>query len=146
MEIDVNGVKITLTKEQLKEIDKQVNKKKSVIERIQSIEDIYSELNICRDLPYKGCNLTKKQKAINAQYDIQNIVEVYNEGVILDWKKSNQYKYLPYRYWDVSSGSWLVYCYSWGSSYFGAGCYFKSNELGLDAVKKFRNIYDDFWI
>ena len=108
-------------------------------------EDIYNELGINRDLPYKNPK-TKEELSINAYYDLLNIVKVYNEGTILDWaNNNNQYKYLPYRFFSgescsVGSSGWFA---SRDSS---AGLYFKSKELSDNAVMKFRSIYDNYWM
>lgn len=146
MNIEINGVKITLTKDQLKEIDKQLKKNKgTIIEKISDFDDILSELGEdLSGLPYKNPK-TKEEKSINAQWKIFKIVKVYNEGTELDWKNLNQYKYLPYKYF--SSGSWLVCSYCWSATHcYSVGLYYKSRELSDDALKKFRNIYEDYWM
>lgn len=150
MQIDISGVKIVLTKEQLEEIDKQVNKKKSITERIQTLDDVYKELS--GDLPFleSATDLiknpyTKEEKSINAFYHLLNITKAYNKGIIIDWGNTIQYKYLPYKYFDGSSifvkvGTWSCHCNAAG------GLYFKSEAWAKDALSKFRDIYNDYWM
>ena len=146
-QIEVEGVKITLTTEQLRQIELQTKKKKPVTERIQSFLDVLDELGIDEsDLPYKGLrsNLTPLQKQINATWRLTKIVKVYNEGIILDWKNSNQNKYTPYKYW--TSGSWSVAFDPWSTDlHCSATLFYKSIEDTKDAYNKFKDIYEDYW-
>ncbi len=119
---------------------------KTIMQRINNLEDIYKELEIDEEdvLVYKNPK-TKFEKYINACAIIPRIVEVYNEGEEIDWKNTNQYKYTPYKYF--SCGHWLVSSHDWYYYYCcSGGFYYKSKELSDDAVKKFRKIYDDYWM
>lgn len=145
MQVDINGVKITLTKEQIQEIGNQTRKQRPITERINSWKDILDELGIDESfLPYKNPK-TPEEKSINAQAKLFKITEAYNEGAIVDWKNTNQYKYIPYKYfsgspWSVVTDGWIIcQCYA-------SGLYYKSRQLAEDAVKKFRDIYDDYWM
>jgi hypothetical protein len=146
-EIEIEGVTITLTKEQLAVIDKQRQKQKPVTERITNFQDVLDELGIDEsNLPYKGSksNLTVLEKQLNAAWKINKIAEVYNEGTVLDWENSNQYKYLPYKYWF--GGSWSVGFGGWFAAAFSSvGLFFKSRDLAKDAYNKFKDIYEDYW-
>lgn len=145
MEINVNGVKITLTKNQLEEIDKQVKKNKPLFERIQSIQDVYNELGIDDSfIPYKNPK-TLEEKATNAHAILLRIAKVYQEGTELDWKNFKELKYIPYKCFgggSVSVGMGdFSYCFL-----VSGGLYYKSAKLAEDALSKFRNIYDDYWM
>lgn len=81
---------------------------------------------------------------INACAIIKNVVELYNEGTVLDWKNSNQYKWRPYKYF--SGGSWVVdfyyyYCRLCGSVFE----FYKSKELSEKGYNNFKSFYEDFW-
>jgi len=95
-------------------------------------------------LPYNNPK-TKEERAINATTKLFKIVEAYNEGTIVDWKNTNGYKWIPYKY---SSGGGVIVAFSfWSSHYFySGGLYFKSKELSEDAYNKFKDIYEDFWM
>ncbi len=144
MDIDVNGVKITLTASQLEEITRQTKKNKPITERIQTFQDVLNELGEYNwKVPYPDA-YNKEQKYVNACAKLAKIIKAYNEGVELDFKNSNQKKYYVYKYW--SHGSWLVnftwYYYDLDCSAFG---YYKSEELSKDAYNKFKDVYEDYW-
>lgn len=88
---------------------------------------------------------TKEDKCRNAMTKIMCIAKVYNNGWVPNWKNDNEYKYFPYLYF--SEGSWLVHCHSYHSHlYCPSGLHFKTNELAMDAIEKFRSIYDDYFM
>lgn len=143
--VDGKDVVITLTPGQLKEIAKQTQKTKPVTERISGWSDVFDELGIEDPAPYKNAK-TKFEKYMNACARIPKLVEVYNEGTILDWKNSNEYKYIPRKYWSGGSG-WVVGVSNWPSIVSSSGAhFFKSNALAEDALSKFRETYEDFWM
>lgn len=144
--IEINGVSITLTSEQLKEINKQQNKL-SLIDRINTIEDIYKELGIKEGdfLPYKNPK-TKQEKSLNALAKIYKITEYYNNGDIIDFKNSNTRKYYLYNY--ISCGSLLVEVSFYYSDPAGhsVGYFFSKEENAKDALKKFKDIFEEYWM
>jgi len=84
------------------------------------------------------------EKYINACSVLAKVTEIYNEGTILDWKDSNIYKYLPYKYFG--GGSFRV------SVYFGyslldcsARLYYKSKKLTNKSYENFKEFWEDYW-
>lgn len=118
----------------------------SIINRIKNIDDILEIVGKTMEevIPYRNPK-TKEQKSTNAQMLIFEIVKVYNEGKILNWKDANEYKYYPYKYF--SDGSWTVaYDNVSNGMYCPLGLYFKESKLALDAIDKFSDIYNDFFM
>jgi hypothetical protein len=118
-----------------------------ITDKIQNLDDILDYLDLEEGDVYVYPKNTKDkyQRYMNACAIIPKIVEVYNEGEILNWKNTSQYKYLPCKYF--SGGSWLVTDdRSWAATAYCSGfSYYKSNQLANDALTKFRDIYEDFW-
>lgn len=142
--VDGKDVVITLTKDQLKEIAKQTKKPKLITERIEGWLDVFDELGIEDPAPFKSPK-TKFEKYLNACARIPKLVEAYNEGTILDWKNNNEYKWIPRKYW--SGSGWVVGPDSWSTVLCYSGShFFKSREITEDALSKFRETYEDFWM
>lgn len=123
----------------------KINIPKDIFEEIQDWNDILrlsgkSESEI---IPWKFPK-TKEQKSQNALAKIQVITEVYNQGVILDWNNTSQFKYYPW--WKKENGGWVfLRCCDYGcAAVVPAGCYFKDVKSVQDAVKKFKDIYLDY--
>lgn len=97
MEVNVNGVNITLTPDQLKQIDQQVKKQSlKPIERIKSYEDACEDQGEDVDSrPFKNPT-TKKQHQSNAHWELMMISDALRGGKELDWDNSNQKKWSPY--------------------------------------------------
>lgn len=124
-----------------------IESEKSIREQITSwkdIEDILASQNESINLPYP-IPMNREEKSLNASLKISKITKIYNGSTILDFTNVNQYKYRPYKYF--SDGRWVVdsagYYYGLRTS---ASHHFKSREDSDDAVAKFRDIYDDFWM
>lgn len=119
---------------------------KKITDIIKTIEDVYDNLGIIRELPYKRPT-TKQQRSLNAIYDIQNITKCLNEDdTFPNFNDGNQYKYYPYFVLTVLGGvvdSWSYY----GDSYahVGFGFCFKTSDLALFAGKQFITIYKDYF-
>jgi hypothetical protein len=152
IEIDVpKGHKAVQTTDKKGNINIVFTPIKSIIERITNFYDILDELGIDESgLPYKNIPQTDTKeetnfkRSINAFWRLSKIALVYNEGTVLDWKNTSQYKYLPYKH--SSGGSWVVFSVGWFAHCLSsAGVYFKSKELSEDAYEKFKDIYEDFW-
>lgn len=147
MQIDVNGIKITLTKEQLQEIDKQIKNNKPIEERILTLEDLYKELNTTEEelLPYHKPT-DKEQKSVNAYCILLKLAKVFNQGEILDFTK-NTYKYIPYKYFSGGSAGAYVGVYGfYGSVGRPAGLFYKDKNLAETSLKNFRQVWDDYWM
>ena len=153
IEIDVpKGHKAVQTTDKKGNINIVFTPIKSVTERITNFYDILNELGIDESgLPYKNIPQTDTKeetnfkRSVNAFWRLSKIALVYNEGTVLDWKNTNVYKYLTYKYW--TGGSWVVSSsFSWSAGCdCSAGLYFKSKQLSEDAYEKFKDIYEDFW-
>lgn len=82
---------------------------------------------------------------IVAYKKIRLIAEVYNQGTHMDVLNTDQWKYWPW--FKVNSGSGLSYGdrdLGYSSSRVGSRLCFKSEELAIDAGKKFIDIYTDY--
>ena len=94
-------------------------------------------------LPYKVPK-NKQQRSLNALVKIQLITEVLNQGTILDFLNTNQYKYLPW-FKKVVGSDWVVGSYGYYSgSGAGFGAFYKSEKLALFAGNTFLDIYKDY--
>lgn len=141
-EIDINGVKITLTKEQLVQIDKQRANKPITVDDINSIEDAekvlegqsfhskYTKEDFCRHKDWVNYQLETLAKAINFIYNGRK-----------EWKlKTGNNFYYPY--FRLASGGWVYCFYSYFSvDSFGVVAYFPSEKLALNFGKKFIHLY-----
>jgi len=122
-------------------------KPKLITDKVFDIETLCEYLNIDEDELYifKKNTKDKHERYINACNILSKIAQVYNEGVILDWKNSNIYKYLPYLSFSYSGG-WVVAFSSWRCSLYGSvGLYYKTNELSKSSYNNFQSIWEDYW-
>ena len=132
MKIDVNGVSITLTKEQLEEIKKQTSKPK--------IEDINSYIDAC-DILNQNVN---SKASITEQ--IQTIAKAFNyidngyKHFKFDFENKNEYKYYPI-YENTKNG--LVFSLStyYRYSYHGTVAFFISKKSSDIFGIKFKYFY-----
>ena len=143
MKIDINGVSITLTKEQLKEIDKQVK-------NIKTIDDINSYKDACDilgKLMLDESDFEDKEDWNNHQLRIiikaVNFLDNDNKIWKADFLDKNVSKYI--NYFERKNSGWVFvcvdvrYCYS----YFAVGFYFK-NEVSAEIIgKRFLKLYDN---
>lgn len=107
MNIDVNGVQITLTKSQLEQIQKELNNEKPLIERLFTWQDIldYNNLKETDTLPWNNPN-TPEKISQNAFTKLQLIKKTFNEDWIADFNNGNQYKY--YSWYEKNNNDWSV--------------------------------------
>lgn len=136
MKIDINSVQITLTKDQLKEINKQLDKNKT-IEDINSYEDA---LEILDEEAKKNPSPTDKLltiiKAVN-----------YIDNGNKKWKPNfngNSYNYYPY-FKESNTGWVLGGCdfSGWGTA-MGFGYYFKVENSAKLIAKKHIFLYNEW--
>lgn len=121
-------------------------KPKDITDRVKDLDSLLDYLNLKKDelLHYPNPK-SDLEKYINACIIIPEVVKIYNQGIILDWSNSNQYKYLPYI--RMLGSSWVA----GGSGGWGSGAYgplahhFKSRELSYKALKNFNQIYLDYY-
>lgn len=116
-----------------------------ITDKIKGLEDIYNHLGIDEEdvLIFKNPK-NAFEKYINACAIIPKIIQVYNEGVELDFNNSNQYKYQPY--FKKAGSGWSSYrCDSWSYSAFSACAHhYATRELAIDAGTKFIKVYSDY--
>jgi len=85
------------------------------------------------------------EKYINACSLLAKLAEVYNEGTVLNWKNTNEYKYLPYKYFRGGSVSvsaaypWVTTCRA------SARLYYKNSNLSIQSYNNFKKYWEDFW-
>lgn len=131
---------------QKKAMLKYFKKSETAVDTIKDWRDVLKTLKITEaSLELIKSPKTKEDKCRNAMTKIMCIAKAYNNGWIPNWKNDSEYKYFPYLYY--SGGSWLasrVGCYS--RLYCPSGLHFKTNELAMDAIGKFRAIYDDYFM
>ena len=140
--IDINGVKITLTKKQLAQIDQQRANKPITIDDINSIEDAekvleeqpfhlkYTKENFCRHKDWVNYQLETLAKAINFIYNGRK-----------EWKlKIGNNFYYPY--FRFSSGGWVcggcLYDFDFSVGVFA---FFPLGKLAENFGKKFIHLY-----
>jgi hypothetical protein len=142
VKVDVNGVSITLTKEQLAQINKQQSELKPVTERIQTFDDIIAESGKPASY-FTDKNLSADELGYRK---VKAICEVYNEGWVLDFTDKNQKKWYPYFDASSSFGFSASICVYWYANSTGGSrlCSFKSEELARDAGKKFIKEYEEW--
>lgn len=117
---------------------------KKITERVSNLSDISEILGEKLTMPFPFPS-SKEEKSINAQYFLFKIASVYNEAWIGDWNNKSEYKWFPYFYKDGSS--WVVYFRRWhGVLRCPAGLHFRTKELAEDVVKKFRHIFEDYYM
>lgn len=137
MKIKVDGVEIELTKEQIEKI----NKSKSVTDRVKTMQDVYSELGIDKDLFEKSFMFKEDLDAAK----VRLITKVFNEGWEPDWSISNENKYFPWfepnnigSFSDALFNTWSNRATS------SSKLCFKSKELALIVPLKFKTEYENY--
>lgn len=144
IKIDVNGVSITLTKEQLEEIDLQRKRTRPVIERIQTFDDIIAESG--KPASYFMDSSLEKHELGYRKFIA--ICAVYNEGWVPDFTDSSERKWYIYGtdYNKSSFGFSDSRCDGWNSfTYGGSRLCLKSQALAEDVIKKFLKELNEFW-
>ena len=143
MKIDVNGVSITLTKEQLEEINKQQTKPFD-FKSIKSFEDACNHLGVSTEIPYFtniGINNTRQYITM---YKLDIIIRAINNGWKSDFTNKNQYKYYPY--FEINdSGVGLFYNTDFNLSvrYLPLTLYLESDEKAKYMGKTFTDLYNE---
>lgn len=136
---------------ELKEIleesfSKEFFKPKEITDFVYNLETLANYLGTNESDLYIFKNAkTPFEKYINACAIIPKIVNIYNEGIELDWNNLNVSKYLPY-FKKVGSGWVFDYFNCWNSSTIGSiGHYYKSSKLTIEGCENFKQIYIDFY-
>lgn len=84
------------------------------------------------------------ERYINACNILPKVSKIYNEGIVLDWKNTSIYKWLPYL--NFARGSWVA-CFSYwlGALYAPAGFYLKNENLARKHYTNFKKYWEDYW-
>jgi len=127
---------------------KEFFKPKLITEIVFDIETLCEYLGVDEDSLFifneNTKVLSKHERFINASNILPKVAEVYNEGTILNWKKTNEYKYLPYL--NFFGGSAEVSFGGWSDSLRApAGFYYKNDTLSRAAYKNFQKYFEDYW-
>lgn len=125
---------------------KEFFKPKDITDIVYDIDTLAEWLNISvKDLFIFNQNTKdKNEKCINACNILLKVANVYNEEVILNWKNTSEYKYLPYI--NFSGGSGVVSLVTWfNDSGSPAGFYYKSDKLSRIAYNNFKIYFEDYW-
>jgi hypothetical protein len=129
MKLDTYEVTITLTKEQLEQINKQQSIKRLNVEDVNSIEDAELVLKDCiGHVKYDSSQFCRAKDWIN--YQLETIIKAVNyidngyKLYIPDFDNSNIIKYTPF--FKKTNSGWLLHCVSSHHfcSYFSVGLYF----------------------
>jgi hypothetical protein len=138
MNINVNGVNITLTKEQLQEIERQLKETKTV-EDINSYEDACEVLELEVNL-----NATATEKIltiVKAVNFIDNDCKIWKPNFL----DTNEYKWFPY--FKMTFSGWVFYddyYFNFGNASVGSGFYFKKQSSVSLIANKFIALYNEW--
>lgn len=139
--VDINGnaTEIVLTKEQIEKIKKTKDK---ITDRIKTMDDVYSEFGIDKTTFEKSFTFKEDLDAAK----VRLITKAFNEGWEPNWSNSSETKYTPYfqisgvGFSLSSSDYWITY------ADVGSRLCFKSKELCLFAIEKFKTEFENYFI
>lgn len=141
---DINNAFASANSEQLKVLKKYF-KKVGIAEDISDFSDILRINGIKKDSLGLVKHPTLEDRGVNGLKKVLQIAKAYNKGWVTDFDNTSQQKWYVYLY--RSGGRWVVDVHSdYGGVHRPSGVYFKSRELALDSIEKFRNDYDDFYM
>lgn len=133
---------ITFSEKQVKEMFDAATK-----EQLPTLKSIFKDYNkdeinnfddVLRLTKGKIFYTEKQQEALRKA---TLITAVYNKGDVLDWSNSSQSKWAPYK--DFSDGGLAVG--GWCFCFCPVGFYFVRKQDAEDAIKKFPEVYNDFF-
>jgi hypothetical protein len=147
MKIEINGVSITLTNEQLHHIAKNLPFKYYTLNDLNSYDDAQNILKGCLNHKVFTEEAFVREKDW-ISYQLETVVKSANfidnkyKEWIVDFKDTSTYKYLTY--FKKTSSGWLdggcdCYC---DSALFPVGFYFLSKDSGLLIQKRFATLYN----
>ncbi len=122
-------------------------KPKDITNEVNSILTLADYLDIEIDELFIFNRNTKDshEKFINACNILPKVAEIYNEGTILNWKNTNEYRYCPYKYFSGGSGQ-VGLSYVWSSLlHCPGGFYYKSSKLSEASYNNFTKYWEDYW-
>lgn len=123
---------------------KELLRKIPVINRINSLSDVFIETNSSKDILIFKSPQNAFEKYINACVLIPKIVQAYNEGWEPDWNDSKEYKYFPR--FEKNGLIWSVDYYDFlgTDSDLPGSHYYKNSDILMSSCKKFEEIYNDW--
>lgn len=122
---------------------KEFAKPKKIWEKVNNLDSLIIHLGYNPLIYLNPAN--SFEKYINACSVLVKVAKVYNEGIILDWKNTNIYKYLPYKHFlsseftVCSASEWYASC---GASAF---LFYKNSNLSTQSYNNFKDYWEDFW-
>lgn len=139
MNITIQGVSITLTPEQLQQLNTEIERQKAPTKEIRALE-VLAAYSMHRT----SCN-NQRRRSVKAYAAIIEIIEILNEGWKPNWLDSNQYKYYP-TYRRAESSVFVYYgSYNWFfRASVGSFLCFKSPELAEYFGRTFIDLWNDY--
>lgn len=132
MKTVIDGVTITLTDEQIKEVQKQ-----SKISKYKDFTDIKSYMDACE---YLKKDINHKVSARKQLKTIAKALNSFEKGKFPDHNNTSQKKYYPY--FDCSSGGFRFYGSGLRfSRFFGVVFYYRDQDISNYAGKQFIELY-----
>ncbi len=139
MKIDINGVSITLTPEQLAEIARQTNQLKSYKD-ITSFEKACERLGL--DIPQFNSELTKGEIALRKLKIIVRAIRSFTNWKPV-WSNSKQWKYTVWFDLEKGFSSWDTYDFSTCATVPSA-LFVESNEQAKFLGETYLELYKDY--
>ncbi len=128
----------------------------AVIERVQTIEDAYTEKGLVRheEIPFANPK-NARQEAVNSFLDAIVLTEAYNEGWEPNWDDSEEEKYEIW--WDMRSDELDVSAvgsgfsldgvgFAYSDTFVGSRLVFKTRALARAAAERFVQVYRGFMV
>lgn len=144
-EKQINEMIKACTAEQLP-IVKEIFEVRDTWEDIKTLEDAISKLgevdNEVRQLRLLQ-NIPNLERRVVAGQELAVITKALNNGTVLDWDDSNEYKYIPW--WYLGKEFRLDIVSYYGSySFCSARLYYKSENLAQYSADTFKVIWKDY--
>lgn len=142
--IEINGVKITLTEEQLKAIDYQRNNKIDIFS-VTTYKDVCKYLKE-KELTFKDfakfSGSIEDNEKLLAFAKIKQLEKFFNQDWIKDWSNKSQYKWYPYFTINVSGCLVFLDCTYYSDSCIGQVGFYQSKEVTKHIGTYFVDIYE----
>ena len=117
-----------------------------ITDRVKSFEDACEVLGIAPYLPDVSLLEKEFRNSVIAQYKLQVIIKVLNEGWTPDWNDSNQYKY--YTWFNMRNNTLSFRNYHDWATFSGVGSRLclKTSTLAEYCGKQFIGLYKDLFL
>ena len=140
MKIDINGVSITLTPEQLAEIARQTN-------QLKSYKDITSFEKACEllglDIPQFNSELTKGEIALRKLKIIIRAIRSFTNWKPV-WSNGKQWKYTVWFDLEKGFSCWSAPVYYFTSTTVPSALFVESNEQAKFLGETYLELYKDY--